>query len=652
MPNMLRTVPILLLLAAATTAQSQDAAEVFKRAKGAVVTITTPTVVGTGFIIANGTLLVTSYHVIEGDPISGIRISLAGVRVASLLASDEEADVAIFRLTSKAPESLSLHITRLPDPGSKVFVIGTPLGFLSHTITEGIVSGVRPTAAGRLLQITAAISPGSSGSPVLDSSGRVVGMVKGSIEEGQALNFAVSAPDIRRVQSGAAQPSVPSLARPPSRTEGWPAGDARLADLASKLGSKEWGVEAARKLTKEGARAVPFLITALKVFEDVYDAQSRARDALVAIGKPAVEALIRAFFDREGDVGYFAGKALGQIGDARAVEPLLRALSDGDHYIRSNAAAVLGDIKDARAVAPLIHALSESEGVVGWVSAEALAKIGAPAVQPLIRALSDSNKDVRRGAARALGEIKDARAVAPLIRSLADSDEYVRARASLALEEIGAPAIPLLIRTLSDGDEDVCRMAVQSLAEMGAVAVQPLVRALSDSDKDVRRGAADALGEIKDARAVAPLIRALSDSDKDVRQWAARALGEIKDARAVAPLVRSLSDSDEHVRASAIIAMGKIGTPAVPPLIRALSDGDQIVRLLAALTLGEIKDERAVQPLIRALADFDEDVRRLAARALGQIKDSRAIEPLRRLLGDSDEGVREAAREAIRKIEG
>jgi len=322
---MKRAIPVLLLLTAATNAPAQDAAAVFAKAKGAVVTVTTPTGSGTGFIIGGGTLLVTCHHVIEGDPISGIGISLYGVRVASLLASDKEADVAIFTLTAKAPESLSLHSTGLMNPGSKVFVIGTPLGFLSHTITEGIVSGLRRTSSEQLLQITAPVSPGSSGSPVLNSSGLVVGMVTGSIERGQALNFAVSASDIRRVQKGGVRAASPSV----ERLGWWPEGNPRLADLASKLGSKELGDEAARKLVKEGTKAVPFLIAALWVFADELAGRHQlARQFLIAV--------LGVLAD-DGSAILRAADALVAIGKP-AVEPLIRALSDSDEFVRSYAA--------------------------------------------------------------------------------------------------------------------------------------------------------------------------------------------------------------------------------------------------------------------------------------------------------------------------
>jgi len=110
-----------------------------------------------------------------------------------------------------------------------------------------------------------------------------------------------------------------------------------------------------------------------------------------------------------------------------------------------------------------------------------LTRLGEPAVEPLIQALKDESWEVRWGAARALGEIGDARAVEPLIQALKDKYWNVNKKAEKALGKIGEPA------------------------------VEPLVQALKDESWGVRRGAAGALGEIGDARAVEPLIQALKD---------------------------------------------------------------------------------------------------------------------------------------------
>jgi tetratricopeptide (TPR) repeat protein len=79
----------------------------------------------------------------------------------------------------------------VPSEGEDIFVIGNPLG-LESTVSSGIVSAVRDIPAfGKILQITAPVSPGSSGSPVINSKGEVIGIATFIFTKGQNLNFAI-----------------------------------------------------------------------------------------------------------------------------------------------------------------------------------------------------------------------------------------------------------------------------------------------------------------------------------------------------------------------------------------------------------------------------------------------------------------------------
>ncbi|MEM2145755.1 MAG: HEAT repeat domain-containing protein, partial [Candidatus Jordarchaeaceae archaeon] len=145
----------------------------------------------------------------------------------------------------------------------------------------------------------------------------------------------------------------------------------------------------------------------------LWDIRQAAANALIKIGEPAVEPLIRALRDDD-HTRITLIWVLGQIGDKRATEPLIETLKDDDWHIREAAAIALGNIKDERAVQPLIQTLKDEDDNV-WVEAvTALEEIGEPAVEPLIQALKDQNKNLRWGAARALGKIRDRRAVQPL----------------------------------------------------------------------------------------------------------------------------------------------------------------------------------------------------------------------------------------------
>src|SRR5437762_6933832 len=93
--------------------------------------------------------------------------------------------------------SLPLDARAALSVGETIYAFGNPEG-LTGTMSPGIVSaGLRNTRDGTLLQISAPISSGSSGGPVVDSRGQVVGVALGSLREGQNLNFAVHASTVR-----------------------------------------------------------------------------------------------------------------------------------------------------------------------------------------------------------------------------------------------------------------------------------------------------------------------------------------------------------------------------------------------------------------------------------------------------------------------
>ncbi len=154
---------------------------------------------GTGFFASTDGLLITNLHVVapahrvEAVPAEGPPLPVLGI-----VAQDEVHDLAALRVNAGRSRPLALAAGALPDPGERIVVLGGPLG-LAGSLSEGIVAAVRDTSeiersTGQgvpLLQITAAISPGSSGSPVMKLDGEVVGVVVGQFGVGQNLNFAV-----------------------------------------------------------------------------------------------------------------------------------------------------------------------------------------------------------------------------------------------------------------------------------------------------------------------------------------------------------------------------------------------------------------------------------------------------------------------------
>jgi hypothetical protein len=110
-----------------------------------------------------------------------------------VLGYDADHDLVVLELSGVELPALSLGESDRVRPGQRIITLGSPLG-LAHTVTEGIVSGVRTLPSGmKAIQIDAAVSPGSSGGPVLDRRGRVVGVVSTQIAEGEGISFAVPA---------------------------------------------------------------------------------------------------------------------------------------------------------------------------------------------------------------------------------------------------------------------------------------------------------------------------------------------------------------------------------------------------------------------------------------------------------------------------
>lgn len=170
---------------------------------------------GTGFFV-EGNRLVTNQHVIDqAARIEAVLADGVEVEVLGLVAADEVDDLAILEVDGGPFPVLTLADSASIEAGERIVVFGSPLG-LSGSLSEGIVSAVRerglaedvPGASDApLLQITAAISPGSSGSPVMTRDGRVIGVAVSQAVYGQNLNFAVpSAAVATLLEQAAGQP--------------------------------------------------------------------------------------------------------------------------------------------------------------------------------------------------------------------------------------------------------------------------------------------------------------------------------------------------------------------------------------------------------------------------------------------------------------
>ncbi len=156
---------------------------------------------GSGFFVDTDRI-VTNRHVIEGAYRAEVHSSTGAVfQVKGVLAVDAEGDLALLKIDVPASLVRPLPLDKTsPQEGESVVVIGNPLG-LEGSVTNGIVSAVRdiPTF-GRIIQITAPISPGSSGSPVVNMQGQVIGIATLQITGGQSVNFAIPSERISQLQ--------------------------------------------------------------------------------------------------------------------------------------------------------------------------------------------------------------------------------------------------------------------------------------------------------------------------------------------------------------------------------------------------------------------------------------------------------------------
>ena len=156
---------------------------------------------GSGFFIAPDRVI-TNRHVIERS--SRVEIHLMDGKkfpVKGVLAVDGEGDLALLLVDVPRALAIPLPIVRaVPQEGESIVVIGNPYG-LEGSVSNGIVSAVREIAGyGKIIQITASISPGSSGSPVVNMTGQVIGVATLQAAEGQNLNFAVPSERISQLK--------------------------------------------------------------------------------------------------------------------------------------------------------------------------------------------------------------------------------------------------------------------------------------------------------------------------------------------------------------------------------------------------------------------------------------------------------------------
>jgi S1-C subfamily serine protease len=153
---------------------------------------------GSGFVISTDGYMVTNHHVIENA--NKIKTSFTdGLELsASLIGADPSTDIAILKVYKEDLKPLHFADSDLLEPGQIAIAIGNPMG-LQHSVTAGVVSATGRTLRannGRLIddviQTDAALNPGNSGGPLVNSEGKIIGVNTAVIAAAQGLCFAVS----------------------------------------------------------------------------------------------------------------------------------------------------------------------------------------------------------------------------------------------------------------------------------------------------------------------------------------------------------------------------------------------------------------------------------------------------------------------------
>ncbi len=170
--------------------------EIFNSCSPAVICIETydandnPYALGSGFFITSNGVAVTNFHVLEDAMSATAKLGNNHYTVTGVLYFDKELDFAVIKTNATNVPYLNIGNSIDLYSGDEIYTIGNPQG-LTNTISDGIISNPNREDFNGMIQITAPISPGSSGGALLNTYGEVIGITTATLTSGQNLNFAV-----------------------------------------------------------------------------------------------------------------------------------------------------------------------------------------------------------------------------------------------------------------------------------------------------------------------------------------------------------------------------------------------------------------------------------------------------------------------------
>jgi len=175
--------------------------DIFKQYADSVVVIFTedehskPFGQGSGFLVNSNGVIITNYHVIAGSSSALVKLKDGRkIKAEGIVAISKEKDLAIIKIPSQGLKYAAMGDSDDLEPGDAVVAIGAPIG-LEYSISDGMVSSIRTLDdvknGIKMIQTSAPLSPGSSGCPLFNMRGEVIGVCVMSIKAGQNLNFAI-----------------------------------------------------------------------------------------------------------------------------------------------------------------------------------------------------------------------------------------------------------------------------------------------------------------------------------------------------------------------------------------------------------------------------------------------------------------------------
>ena len=188
---------VLFLFCGITAANAQSPQQIAQKALASTVLLVMedangqPLSLGSGFFIHNGQVA-TNLHVVKGASRGYAKLVSQKTKynIEGITAVDAERDLIILKISVPGAQIISLGDSDTVQVGSPIYAVGNPRG-LEGTFSQGIISSIRKVGTDKILQLTAPISPGSSGGPVLNDKGRVIGVSVATFRGGQNLNFAI-----------------------------------------------------------------------------------------------------------------------------------------------------------------------------------------------------------------------------------------------------------------------------------------------------------------------------------------------------------------------------------------------------------------------------------------------------------------------------